>query len=55
MDLASWGEWKTFYLVCSRPLDQQLYAAELADELREAFTACAPLYRLLCGLLVREE
>ncbi len=46
-DLRSWGEWKSFYLVCNRPLDERLYAAELADELREAFTRCLPLYRLL--------
>lgn len=46
-DLASWGEWKSFYLVCNRPLEPRLYSAELADDLRRAFTACLPLYRLL--------
>lgn len=46
-DLRSWGEWKSFYLVCNRSFDERLYAAELADELREAFTRCLPLYRLL--------
>lgn len=50
-DLASWGEWKTFYLVCNRPLDEKIYTAALADELREAFVACAPLYHFLWSLL----
>lgn len=47
VDLRSWGEWKSFYLICSRPLDGRLYDAGLAEELRAAFTVCAPLYRLL--------
>lgn len=53
-DLASWGEWKSFYLVCNRPLDVRLYTAALADEVRDAFAACTPLYHFLWSLLLRQ-
>jgi len=46
-DLADWGRLKSLYLVCDRPLEERLYTAELAMELREAFAVCVPLYELL--------
>lgn len=54
-DLANWGQWKSFYLTCSRPLDDRIYSAALADEIRAAFAAAAPLYHFLWSLLSRKS
>lgn len=49
--IRTWYNYKSFYLCCSRKVDESIRSPGLVDDLSGAFGLCAPLYHYLLSTL----
>jgi len=49
-EIDEWYQWKSFYLVCNREIDEVLFSPKLVDELILGFMMLKPLYQYLMNL-----